>query len=257
MINERNASITSSINYARNIQNAVLPPIELIDKILPENFIISKPKDIVSGDFYWLTEKGDKIIITVADCTGHGVPGAFMSLLGITFLNEIVNIEGITRSVDIVTKLRQRVIHSLQQGRQNIPITDGMDISLCVIDQNQKIIQFTGGMIDLIYVSNEKLGVIKADRISVCALYGKSDPFTMKEINYNKGDVFYLVSDGFQDQFGGEFDKKYLSPYFRLTLFEIHKLPMSEQKEILERKLGAWMKNEDQTDDITVIGIRL
>lgn len=257
MINERNASITSSINYARNIQNAVLPPNGLIDKILPENFIISKPKDIVSGDFYWLAEKGDKIIITVADCTGHGVPGAFMSLLGITFLNEIVNIEGITRSVDIVTKLRERVIHSLQQGRQNIPITDGMDISLCVIDQKQKIIQFTGGMNDLIYVSNEKLGVIKADRISVCALYGKADPFTMKEINYNKGDVFYLVSDGFQDQFGGEFDKKYLSPYFRLTLFEIHKLPMSEQKEMLERKLRDWMKKEVQTDDITVIGIRL
>ena len=257
IINERNASITSSINYARNIQNAVLPPIGLIDKILPENFVMSKPKDIVSGDFFWLAEKGDKLIITVADCTGHGVPGAFMSLLGITFLNEIVNIEGITRSVDIVTKLRERVIHSLQQGRQNIPITDGMDIALCVIDQNQRIIQYTGGMNDLIYVSNEKLNVIKADRISVCALYGKADPFTMKEINYNKGDVLYLVSDGFQDQFGGELDKKYLSAYFRLTLFEIHKLPMPEQKGILEKKLKDWMKDEVQTDDITVIGIRL
>ena len=110
MIDEKNANITSSIKYASHIQNAVLPPVELIDKLLPENFILSKPKDIVSGDFYWFSEKDNKIIFTVADCTGHGVPGAFMSLLGITLLNEIVNIEGITRSDAIVTKLRERVI---------------------------------------------------------------------------------------------------------------------------------------------------
>jgi ligand-binding sensor domain-containing protein/serine phosphatase RsbU (regulator of sigma subunit) len=257
MIDEKNANITGSIKYASRIQNALLPPIGLIDKLVPENFILSKPKDIVSGDFYWLTEKENKIVITVADCTGHGVPGAFMSLLGITYLNEIVNIEGVTISVDIVTKLRERIINCLQQGRKDVPITDGMDITLCVIDQNQKSIQYTGGINDLIYIHSGKLSVIKADPFSVCAFIGNTGSFTMKEINYSKGDVLYLFSDGFQDQFGGEFDKKYLVPHFRLTLLEIHELPMSEQKEILERKLKDWMKDGVQTDDITVIGIRL
>ncbi len=257
MINEKNANITSSIKYASHIQNAVLPPVGLIDKLLPENFVLSKPKDIVSGDFYWLTEKEDKIIITVADCTGHGVPGAFMSLLGITFLNEIVNIERITKSVDIVTELREKVIDCLQQGRKDVPITDGMDIALCVLDQNTKSIQFTGGINDLIYISKGELNVIKADQTSVCAFMDNSRSFTMKVINYNKGDILYLFSDGYQDQFGGEFDKKYLAPHFRLTLLEIHRLPMSEQKDILESKLKEWRKEEVQTDDITVIGIRL
>ena len=118
MIDEKNANITSSIKYASHIQNAVLPPVELMDKLFPDNFILSKPKDIVSGDFYWLAEKDNKIIFTVADCTGHGVPGAFMSLLGITLLNEIVNIQGITRSDAIVTKLREEVIDSLQQRQE-------------------------------------------------------------------------------------------------------------------------------------------
>src|SRR5665647_2880432 len=163
-IRDRNASITSSIRYASNIQNAVLPPVELMDRLLPDNFILSKPKDIVSGDFYWLAEKDNKIVFVVADCTGHGVPGAFMSLLGITLLNEIVNIHGITRSDAIVTKLRERVIHSLQQGRKNIPNSDGMDIALCVLDQYQKRIQYTGGMINLVYIRDGKLEIVKADR---------------------------------------------------------------------------------------------
>ncbi len=257
IIKDKNASITSSIKYASHIQNAVLPPVGLIDKLLPENFILSKPKDIVSGDFYWLTEADNQIVITVADCTGHGVPGAFMSLLGILFLNEIVNIEGITTSVDIVTKLREKLVNCLQQGRSDVPVTDGMDIALCVIDKNKKTIQYTGGVNDLIYISKGELNVIKADQSSVCAFMNKSGSFTMKEINYKKGDLLYLFSDGFQDQFGGEFDKKYLVPHFRLTLLEIHKLPMSEQKEILENKLNDWMKGAVQTDDITVIGIRL
>ncbi len=257
VINEKNANITSSIQYASHIQNAVLPPIGLIDNLLTDYFILSKPKDIVSGDFYWLTEKENKIVVTVADCTGHGVPGAFMTMLGITFLNEIVNIEGITRSVDIVTNLRERIINSLHQDRKVAPITDGMDMALCVLDKQQKSIQYTGAMNDLIYFHNGNLQVFKADSSSVCAFYNKTSAFTMKEFEYEKGDVFYLFSDGYQDQFGGERLKKFLIPHFRLTLQEIHKLPMPEQKEILERKLSEWMKGEIQTDDITVMGIRL
>ncbi len=257
LINEKNTSITASIKYASHIQDAVLPPLELIDKLLPDNFILSKPKDIVSGDFYWLAEKDNKIIFTVADCTGHGVPGAFMSFLGITLLNEIVNIQGITRSDDIVTRLREKVSYSLQQGRKDIPPSDGMDIALCVLDMHQKKIQYSGGMNNLAYVRDGKLEVVKADRFSVCVSDYNPVPFKLNEIDFRNGDVFYLFSDGYKDQFGGNYDKKYLVPHFYLTLLEIHKLPMLNQKEVLEKKLTEWMKDTIQTDDVTVMGVRL
>ena len=257
IIDEKNANITSSIEYASHIQKAVFPPVELIDKLLPDNFILSKPKDIVSGDFYWLAEKDNKIVIVIADCTGHGVPGAFMSILGITLLNEIVNIQGITSSDDIVTKLRERVVHSLQQGRKNIPTSDGLDIALCVLDLHRNTIQYTGGMQNIVLIRDNKLEEVKADRFSVCVHSDSSGPFTMKEIECRKGDLLYLFSDGYQDQFGGNFDKKFLRPHFYTILLEIHDLPMVKQKEILENKLRDWMKDRDQTDDITVIGIRL
>jgi serine phosphatase RsbU (regulator of sigma subunit) len=225
--------------------------------LLPDSFILSKPKDIVSGDFYWLAEKDNKIVFTVADCTGHGVPGAFMSLLGITLLDEIVNIQGITRSDTIVTKLRERVIHSLQQSRKDIITSDGMDIALCVLDQHQKRIQYTGGMNDLVIIRDRKLEVVESDLTSVCVLLEDSNQFTLKEINYKKGDLLYLFSDGYQDQFGGEHDKKYSARQLYNTLLEIHEMPMIRQKETLEKKLLEWMKDNIQTDDITVLGIRL
>ena len=257
IINEKNANITSSIKYASHIQNAVLPPLELIDKLLPDNFILNKPKDIVSGDFYWIAEKDNKIVFTVADCTGHGVPGAFMSLMGITLLNEIVNIKGITRSDAIVTELREKLIHSLQQSRKDIPTSDGFDIALCVLDQQQKRIQYTGGMNNLIYIHEGKLEVIRADRTSVCFVYDNSGPFTMKEIDYQKGDIFYLFSDGYQDQFGGEHDRKFFVHRFYTLLLDIHRKPMIKQKEMLEKNLKEWMRDNEQTDDITVMGIRI
>lgn len=257
IIDEKNASITSSITYASNIQKSVLPPWEMINKLLPDNFILNKPKDIVSGDFFWISEKNNKIIFTVADCTGHGVPGAFMSILGIALLNEIVNTHGITRSDDIVTNLREKVIQSLRQNRIDEHPKDGMDISLCVLDRYNKKIQFTGGMNDVVYIRDEKLNVLKADRYSVGVFEDYPGFFSMQEIEYHKGDVFYLFSDGYQDQFGGDFDKKFLRKSFYLTLLEIHREPMATQKKILEEKLLGWMKGSSQTDDITVMGVRL
>jgi serine phosphatase RsbU (regulator of sigma subunit) len=257
MIEDKNANITSSIRYARHIQKAVLPPWEMINKLLPENFVLNKPKDIVSGDFYWLTEKDNKIIFTVADCTGHGVPGAFMSLLGITLLNEIVNIHGITRSDAIVTELRQRLIQSLQQNRKDVTTPDGMDIALCVLDQQNNKLQFTGGMNDLVYIHDGKIEIIRADLVDVSASYINYGQFTVKEINYKKGDLVYLFSDGYQDQFGGDYDRKFLRPHFYNALFEVSPLPLKTQREFLEKKLNKWMKNTVQTDDITVMGVRL
>ncbi len=257
LIDEKNANITSSIKYASHIQNAVLPPTELIDKLLPDNFILSKPKDIVSGDFYWLSERDNKIVFTIADCTGHGVPGAFMSLLGITLLNEIVNNQGIISSDAIVTELRDSLIRSLKQSRKDITTSDGFDIALCVLDYQQKRIQYTGGMSNLVYIHDGNLNVIRADRNSVCVVYNNLDPFTMKEINFEKGDMLYLFSDGYQDQFGGEHDRKYLVHRFYTLLLNIHKMPMIKQKERLEKNLKEWMGDNVQTDDITVMGIRL
>jgi len=256
LINEKNSNILASIKYASKIQNAILTPAELIEKWLPDSFILSMPKDIVSGDFYWLAERDGKVIFAVADCTGHGVPGAFMSLLGITLLNDIVNIQGVTRSDAIASQLRDRVINSLQQGRKEVVTSDGMDLSICVLDRRSRKIQFTGAINDMVYIRDGQMEVVKADRLSVCLLPNNSGPFSIQELEYRKGDMIYLFTDGYQDQFGGDFDKKFLRHHFFVTLMEIHKMPVIGQKEILERKLRDWIGDNVQTDDVTVMGIR-
>ena len=179
-----------------------------------------------------------------------------MSLLGITLLNDIVNVQGIIRSDDIVSKLRDGVINSLQQGRKEIKTSDGMDLSLCVLDRRRGKIQFTGAINDMVYIRDGKMETVKADRLSVCLLPNNSGPFTMQELEYRKGDMLYLYTDGYQDQFGGDFDKKFLRQHFFVTLMEIHKLPVIRQKEVLESKLREWIGDNIQTDDVTVMGIR-
>jgi ligand-binding sensor domain-containing protein/serine phosphatase RsbU (regulator of sigma subunit) len=251
LIRTKNNEILSSIRYARYIQQAVLPSLELLDNLLPENFLFLKPKDIVSGDFYWLTEKDNKIIFTIGDCTGHGVPGAFMSLLSITMLNEIVNIQGITRPDEIVNRLHSMINQSLRKSRM-----DGLDLALCVLDRQKGRIQFTGAMNHMVYISDGKLEVVKANQFSVNSVREDFSPFTLKEFYLKKGDIIYLFSDGYLDQFGGENDKKYSVRRFYSTLLEIHNLPVKNQKVLLEEKLSEWMKNSIQTDDITVMGIR-
>ncbi len=257
LIKEKNFNITSSIIYASYIQDAIISSHSYFDKKFPENFIFSKPKDIVSGDFYWIAEKKGKIIFTVADGTGHGVPGAFISLLGITFLDEIVNMQEATNAKEIITLLRERVIQTLTQRQNNMPTPDGMDIALCVLDRQNKTIQYTGAMNDMLMIQNGKIRLFKADRQSVCIPLGRKKGFNMHVINYQKGDMLYLFTDGYKDQFGGPSDKKYLARRFYHSLIEIHLESASTQKEILERRLREWMGHYPQTDDITVIGIRL
>lgn len=256
-ITEKNLNLMSSIRYAHQIQKALLPSGETLDRVLPDSFIIHKPKDIVSGDFYWVAERDDKVIFTVGDCTGHGVPGAFMSLLGITLLNEIVNVHGITRPDEIVNELRRRVIYCLQQQRKGYIPLDGIDLSLCVLNRKTNMLQFTGAMNDIVLIRNEKIEVIRADRLDVSITYYNLGYFKFRELECVKGDMLYLFSDGYQDQFGGEFDKKFLRPHFYTILKEIHRHPVLNQKELLEKKLYNWMKNHGQTDDITILGVRL
>jgi ligand-binding sensor domain-containing protein/serine phosphatase RsbU (regulator of sigma subunit) len=257
LINKKNIDITDSLKYARKIQSSINPPDELLDKLLPDHFLINKPKDIVSGDFCWYTQTNDKIIVTVADCTGHGVPGAMMSILGINSLNEIIINYGITEPSRVLEFLRLKVITSLSQHSKDSPSFDGINLGLCVIDQKTMSVQFSGAINNMVHIQDGVLNLIRADRIPIGVSDLEHKPFTDNEFQGKKGDVLYLFSDGFQDQFGGEREKKFSSKRFIDLLFSLHHKPIPEQKKELENTLSNWMGDNEQTDDITILGFRL
>jgi len=257
LINVKNKNITDSIRYASNIQAAVFPPLGLFDKLLANSFIINKPKDIVSGDFYWLTKRDGKIIVTVADCTGHGVPGAFMSMLGITFLNEIVNNQGITQANEILNYLRENVIIALRQTSVEETTSDGMDIALCVIDHTKNHLQFSGAYNPLVLIRKKELQLHKGDSMPIGISHRQDRSFSVQELDIRKGDIIYMFSDGYADQFGGEKGEKFSNKRFRGLLLDIHEKSMKEQKNILEQTMENWMKETEQIDDITIMGVRL
>jgi len=268
-IAEQNKSITDSIVYAQRIQQAVMPPDEYIERILKENFILFKPRDIVSGDYYWATQKDHKIIFTAADCTGHGVPGAFMSLLGISFLNGIVNKINPERGEEvkanlILNELRETIKTSLRQTGKFTESKDGMDMALCVIDYEHNIMQYAGANNPALLVRNGELIELKADKMPVGVYYREKESFTNHEIEIQKGDTVYLFSDGFIDQFGGEKGRKYMIKQFKELILKINDKPMSEQKEIFNKELEDWkLGNREegdehhQIDDVLVVGFRL
>ncbi|MCK5136325.1 MAG: SpoIIE family protein phosphatase [Bacteroidales bacterium] len=251
-----NQNITDSITYASRIQQAIFPPAELLTTYFPESFILSRPQYIVSGDFFWIGKKKDKLVVAVADCTGHGVPGAFMSMLGITLLNELVNHQSITESNEILNSLKKQIIQSLRQKGDSESTSDGMDMALCVVDPGKRTLQYSGGFNPLIIIRDGELIMYKADPmpIGIGAITGRV--FTKHDINLQKGDLVYLYSDGYEDQFGGEKDKKFSRKRFRNLLLEIHSMPVPEQKAALEKALDAWMDGHEQVDDITVMGIK-
>jgi serine phosphatase RsbU (regulator of sigma subunit) len=257
MIRQKNMRITSSINYASHIQEAIFPSPDLINRLFPENFILSRPRDIVSGDFYWVAESKDKVVFAVGDCTGHGVPGAFLSILGITLLNELVNVEGIIRSDILITRFQEKLTHALRHTGNEYLATDGIDIALCIIDRYERRIQFTGAMNDLVFIRKSQLDVLRANRISVSSGFEVPELFTLQEFEYQQGDLIYLFSDGYTDQFGGPRNKKFSSRRMYASLLENAALPLPEQCLILEQSLDEWMRGYSQTDDITVMGVRL
>lgn len=257
LIRSKNNDITASLKYARKLQSSIAPPEELLIKLFPEHFLISKPKDIVSGDFCWYTETQNLSIVTVADCTGHGVPGAIMSILGITSLNDIIINYGIINPDRVLELLRLKVITSLSQHSKEGPSLDGMNLGLCVIDQKTLNVQFSGAINNLVHIQDGILNIIKADRIPIGFSYHEDRPYTCNEFKGKKGDIIYLYSDGFQDQFGGAEDKKYSSRRFIKTLHSIHNKPLELQKKALEDILHNWMNDKEQTDDITILGFKL
>jgi serine phosphatase RsbU (regulator of sigma subunit)/Tfp pilus assembly protein PilF len=259
--NGQKEAIISSINYAQRIQQAILPPETYITELINENFISYKPKEIVSGDFYWIKQVNHYIILVCADCTGHGVPGALMSMLGISCLNEIVQRKEITQANQVLNELRREIKQSLRQTGKKEESRDGIDMALCVIDTNKSLMQYSGAYIPLYIVSNNSgspvLKEIKADKMPVGVHFSSDTSFTNHEIKLEIGDTFYLSTDGYIDQVGGSKNTRFGNENLKKLLLKIHDQPLFEQKEILERTLNDWMGKHAQRDDILVIGARI
>ncbi len=269
-IEKQNRDISASIKYASRIQKAMLPKPEQFARYFDDFFIYYRPKETVSGDFYWLAEVTSekpslfqeeakrKIILAVADCTGHGVPGAFMAMLGDAYLNQIIKVQRIYKPDRILAELNKNIRQTLHHGDSES--TDGMDIGICVIDPKDRTLEFAGAKLDLIYVQNGKMVRVHGDMYSIGGLKQEQDKtFTLKRIDITTQTIFYMYSDGFQDQFGGKYGRKYMAKNFREFLFKIHSLmPMERQKEELEKEFLRWKgKKYNQMDDITVIGVLL
>ncbi|MBN2524717.1 MAG: SpoIIE family protein phosphatase [Bacteroidales bacterium] len=249
--------ITDSIVYAEKIQTAVLPNNEYIDKLLKDYFILFKPRDIVSGDFYWIDGYRNKTIVVAADCTGHGVPGAFMSMLGISILNEVADPANNYEAGQILDTLRNHLTTTLWQTGKEEDAKDGMDLSLCIIDFQNKRLQFAGAYNPLVLIRQNEIIVYKGDKMPVGYHQAKISEFTTHKINLIKSDCLYMFSDGYADQFGGADGKKFKSSNFRELLLEINNLSMSEQKVKLNETIEDWKGINEQVDDILVIGIRI
>ena len=254
---EQNKEITDSIEYASKIQSAILPPNAYISGILPDYFILYRPRDIVSGDFYWINKFKNQIFLCAADCTGHGVPGAFMSMLGIALLNEIINKKSKFSAADILNNLRSQVVDSLHQKGYEGETQDGMDIAFCIIDLEHKKIQFSGAFNPLFIIRKKELIEFKGDKMPIGIHLKQHVPFTNHDIDYKPGDQIYLFSDGYADQFGGPNRKKFLIKRFRELLVENSNKSMSDQKTVLENTIDEWMGYYDQIDDILVFGAKL
>ncbi|MBN1185260.1 MAG: SpoIIE family protein phosphatase [Bacteroidales bacterium] len=255
-IEEQKKSLTDSIMYAERIQSAVLTKPEIVKQYLKDYFILYMPRDIVSGDFYWFGEVDDTLVTVVADCTGHGVPGAFMSMLGITVLNEIVMERKITRPDEILNLTRDYVIQSLKQQAKESSQKDGMDMGVCTFEKKKKEIQFAGAYHPLWIVREGELLSYKADRMPV-AIHVVMDKFSLQTFEYKKGDKLYIASDGFQDQFGGDDKEKYKSKRLKETLLATSHLSMVEQKEELLKEFHSWKGGNSQVDDVSLVGLEL
>ena len=246
--------IEDSIMYAKRIQTALIPSLELFSDKL-EHFVLYKPLAIVSGDFYWVSTVDNKQIIISADCTGHGVPGAFMSMLGVTMLNEIINSKGVIMPDQIAEDLRQGVIKSFNQVVDEDSLKDGMDIAICTVDFDTNTLWFSGANSPLYLIRGGELIHYRGDKMPI-AIHYRMQPFTLHKIELQKGDKFYIFSDGFADQFGGPKQKKFMSMQLKQTLVAMNDTPMLKQAEELNKIFEEWRGDSPQVDDVTLIGVK-
>jgi serine phosphatase RsbU (regulator of sigma subunit) len=230
---------------------------QLFKNSFRDYFIMFKPRDIVSGDFYWIAGNKDRVYFTAADCTGHGVPGAFMSMLGISLLNEITSDgEKDFKPSEILELMRSRVITSLSHTSLEQKAVDGIDLAFCKYDRKKKVLEYAGAFNPLYHFRKGELTEYKADRMPVGSYTPRARSFTNNELQIKTGDVIYIFSDGFTDQFGGPENKKYSTRRFKQTLAEVVEMPMKKQYELLEDKFGEWKGETSQLDDVILIGIR-
>ena len=254
---KQSENITKSIEYAKKIQTAAMPSTEAVNEVLPERFILFRPRDIVSGDFFWTTSYHGKVIIAAADCTGHGVPGAFMSMLGLSFLNEVVVKLDDLHPGSILNKLRAFIKSTLSQRGDEGGSKDGMDIALCLIDYENRTVEFAGAYNPLYYVKDGALLEIKGDKMPVGIHISEKDSFTNHVLPLDGITSLYLFSDGFVDQFGGEDNGKFKAKNFRILIDQIQSKPMAEQGALLEEAFDRWKGDNDQVDDVLVMGVRI
>lgn len=255
---ETNKSMRDSINYAKLIQQAMLPDKNVLTNYFPDSLIIYRPKDIVSGDFYWFVERDNRLLIAVADCTGHGVPGALMSMIGYSLLNEIVNVKKITQPSLILTKLNKGLRRALKQDKTGNQRCDGMDIALCCIDRHNREIEFAGANRHLIFFRDKSLELIKGDKNGIGGLYTDSIiHFNTHKITYQPNDVIYMCTDGYADQFGGARGKRMMTKSLFRILEKSLSFGVQDQEDLLNHWLDKWKGNYEQTDDILMVGIQL
>jgi serine phosphatase RsbU (regulator of sigma subunit) len=257
IIEQQRNEMLDSIHYAKRIQTALLASEEMLRHHLSEHFILYKPKDIVSGDFYWATSLGDEFIFCLGDCTGHGVPGAFMSLLNTSKLNETINEKKITRPDLVLNEIRKEIIGALNPGGAGHETKDGMDCTLCNFDFKNYTLQYAAANNGIILVRGDEVLTLKPDHMPVGKSPRDNDPFSLNIVQLHKGDIVYMLTDGYADQFGGESGKKYKIKNVKGILLANRHLPMDEQKKVLEENFEKWRGNLEQVDDVAIVGIRI
>lgn len=259
-IEAQKKDIVDSIRYARDIQVAILPEIEEIQSALIQSFVLFKPKDIVSGDFYWYTKKNiskGKTFIAACDCTGHGVPGAFVSMIGNDLLNQIIVEKDNDNPGEILSLLSIGMKSVFTRTGSEQQAKDGMDMTLCVFDKNLKTLEFAGAQNPLFLIRNGELTEYRGDKQPIGGRTELNYHFTNHKIKLQKGDTIYIFSDGYQDQFGGEKNKKFMSKRFKKLLLDIQEKSMDRQRQILAQTIEKWKGDRTQLDDILVIGVRV
>lgn len=254
ILNQKNLEITDSIQYAKRIQNAILPPKKLVKQLLPDSFIFYQPKDVVSGDFYWMDRHQRNILFCAADCTGHGVPGAMVSVVCHNALNRSIQELNLTSPGEILNKTREIVIEQFEKSEDHI--NDGMDISLCSLDPNSLELRWAGANNPLWILRNNELIETKPNKQPIGKYFTKDD-FTTHTFQLEKGDMIYLFSDGYADQFGGEKNKKFKRSAFRKLLLKVKDLSLDNQKQVIKNAFEEWKGDQEQVDDICIIGVRI
>jgi serine phosphatase RsbU (regulator of sigma subunit) len=252
----RNKDLTDSLNYACRIQAALLPSEHHIRRIFPDYFIYYRPKHIVSGDFYWFSERDDKYFIAAADCTGHGVPGALMSMIGLELIQKIINEMKVDDSDQVLITMNRELESAFFKEESGKPIIkDGIEMSICIVDKKTRVMEFSGAFLPVYIVRDDKLIEIKGDKKNVVQSFAMVS-FNRSTFTLQEGDLLYLFSDGYADQFGGPENKKFMYRRLRHILLTISKYPLPDQQRILDETIDSWMEGHDQIDDMMILGVR-